>query len=63
MNGKIAFTKDFDEPAIDLVRKLLKVDRTRRIGNLKDGISDIKEHPFFYGVDWNKVKNLQVCQY
>lgn len=61
MSGKIGFTKDFDDVSIDLIRRLLKVDQTRRLGNLKDGAKDIKEHPFFKGVDWDQVKNMKVC--
>lgn len=30
-----------------------------RYGNLKGGTNDIKEHPWFHMVDWNKVAKKQ----
>ena len=29
------------------------VDPTRRLGSLKGGVNDIKNHPWFHGIDWN----------
>lgn len=60
LSGKLKFTDDFDEEAKDLVRKLLKVDRSRRLGNLKGGVDDIKNHPYFKGVDWKMVAERKV---
>ena len=28
------------------------LDRTRRLGNLRDGALDVKKHRFFKGLDW-----------
>ncbi|WAQ92484.1 hypothetical protein PtA15_16A392 [Puccinia triticina] len=42
----------FDPASIDLISRLLVVDRSKRLGNLKGGIHDIKAHPWFRGVDW-----------
>lgn len=43
--GRIDFPRFFDPNAADLVKRLLTRDRTRRLGNLKDGAEDIKSHP------------------
>jgi len=39
----------------DLIKKLLVIDRTKRIGNLKAGAEDVKRHKWFKGVDWEDV--------
>merc|ERR1712060_144499 len=49
--GKIEFPRHFDVHAKDMVKKLLSADRTKRIGNLKNGAEDIKKHKWFKG--WN----------
>lgn len=36
-----------------LVKRLLTPDLTKRYGNLKNGVADIKEHKWFAGFDWN----------
>jgi len=51
--GRISFPAHFDSSARDLVKKLLASDRTRRLGNLKDGAADVKKHRFFKGLDWD----------
>ncbi|KAF9962733.1 hypothetical protein BGZ70_007941 [Mortierella alpina] len=50
--GRIYFPAHIDPVAKDLVKKLLTADRTKRLGNLKDGSDDIKNHKWFRGVDW-----------
>eukprot|EP01113_Clastostelium_recurvatum_P006206 TRINITY_DN12814_c0_g1_i3.p2 TRINITY_DN12814_c0_g1~~TRINITY_DN12814_c0_g1_i3.p2 ORF type:complete len:424 (+),score=104.72 TRINITY_DN12814_c0_g1_i3:1456-2727(+) len=52
LGGRIQFPGHFDPNAKDLIRKLLASDRTRRLGNLKGGAGDIKQHKWFKGVDW-----------
>ena len=37
LQGKLEFPRHFETHARDLVRKLLTADRTKRIGNLKNG--------------------------
>jgi protein kinase A len=36
----------------DLIRNLLQMDLTKRFGNLKNGVEDIKNHPWFAKLDW-----------
>ena len=50
--GRVEFPRSFDPEAMDLVRKLLVADRTKRYGCLKGGSADIKRHPFFASFDF-----------
>ncbi|RKO96285.1 hypothetical protein CXG81DRAFT_2381, partial [Caulochytrium protostelioides] len=49
---KLRFPAHFDPWAKDLVKRLLTPDLTKRYGNLAHGSLDIKNHRFFYGVNW-----------
>ncbi|KAI9315523.1 kinase-like domain-containing protein [Dichotomocladium elegans] len=60
LHGKIRWPTYFDPNATDLLSRLLTADLTRRYGNLKNGANDIKNHPWFYGVDFDLVANKQV---
>jgi len=53
--GKIKFPSHFGDDIKDLVRNLLQVDLSRRYGNLKNGVNDIKNHAWFRGTDWNTI--------
>lgn len=59
LEGTIEWPKKFDYVAKDLIKKLLVLDRTRRLGCMKNGAQDIKSHRWFsqLGVDWNDVYN------
>ena len=60
LGGKIDWPKSVDGLAKDLVRKLLVVDRTKRIGNLRNGAEDVKTHRWFKEVDWEEVRSRKV---
>lgn len=60
LDGKIYFPEDFDIYAKDLIRRLLMVDRSRRLGNLQRGSLDIKNHSWFNDVNWNGLLNRSV---
>ena len=53
LKGKIKFPSGFDSNAKSLVKHLLEGDLTKRYGNLKAGVSDIKNHRFFKTFSWN----------
>ncbi|XP_053313356.1 cAMP-dependent protein kinase catalytic subunit PRKX [Spea bombifrons] len=53
--GKIDFPRHLDLYVKDLIKKLLVVDRTRRLGNMKNGAEDVKRHRWFRSVDWDAV--------
>lgn len=55
LKGKIKFPREFDKDAKSLVKHLLVADLSKRFGNLKGGVEDIKTHRWFGKIDW---KNL-----
>ncbi|KAI8806893.1 camp-dependent protein kinase 6 [Cladochytrium replicatum] len=59
---KLRFPSHFDQQAKDLVKRLLQPDLTKRFGNLKDGVLDIKRHRWFVEglTDWEGLLRLEV---
>ena len=53
MKGKIKFPSSFPSNAKSLVKHLLVQDLSKRYGNLKAGVNDIKNHRFFKELDWS----------
>lgn len=52
LKGKLKFPSSFDSNAKSLVKHILVQDLSKRYGNLKNGVNDIKEHRFFKNMDW-----------
>lgn len=46
--------------ARDLIRGLLTRDPSQRLGSRAGGVADIKSHPFFRGVDWDRMERAEV---
>ncbi|KAJ9594900.1 hypothetical protein L9F63_013805 [Diploptera punctata] len=59
VSGKYSNPVFFSNEVKDLIRNLLQVDLTRRYGNLKNGINDIKSHKWFKNCDWLAIVNLK----
>ncbi len=55
---KPKFSASFDPYCKELVKKLLVVDLSKRYGNLKGGVKDIKTHKWFSGIEWNKLESV-----
>ncbi len=55
LSGKLTFPSrhSFDRYAKSLVKKLLDIDLTQRIGCLKNGVEDIKKHKWFVCCEYN----------
>ena len=53
--GKIHYPSFFQPDVIDLLTKLITADLTRRLGNLINGPADIRNHPWFLEVVWEKL--------
>jgi protein kinase A len=52
VSGKVRFPSHFSADIKDLLRNLLQVDLTKRYGNLKNGVQDIRGHKWFAAMDW-----------
>lgn len=52
LEGKIQFPPWVDSRGKELIRGLLTLDKSKRLGSLKRGVEDIKRHQFYGGVDW-----------
>ncbi|SJX61203.1 probable cAMP-dependent protein kinase catalytic subunit [Sporisorium reilianum f. sp. reilianum] len=59
--GKLVFPKEIDPVSRDLISGLLNADRSRRLGNLRGGASDVKSHPWFHGVDWTALQEGRIA--
>ena len=51
--GRVRYPFHFTQELRSILRKgLLQGDLTKRLGNLKDGVEDIRGHEWFADVDW-----------
>ncbi|KAM7018806.1 LOW QUALITY PROTEIN: cGMP-dependent protein kinase 2 [Tautogolabrus adspersus] len=53
---KMDFPKKISKRPEDLIRKLCRRNPAERLGNLKNGITDIKKHRWFNGFNWEGLK-------
>lgn len=60
LSGKIEWERHMDPIAKDLIKKLLVNDRTKRLGNMKNGADDVKRHRWFKHLNWNDVYNKKL---
>ena len=64
-NSKIIFPDrkhyniEYSDELVDLISKLLKKDRTQRLG-YTGGITEIMAHPFFADIDIKKLESYQL---
>lgn len=49
-----------NDDAKDLIKKLLTRRQTSRLGNLSGGCQDVKDHPWFSTMDWDKLNNYKL---
>ena len=57
---QVRFPSHFSGDLKDLLRNLLQVDLTKRYGNLKNGVNDIKNHKWFATTDWIAIYQKKV---
>jgi Serine/threonine protein kinase len=55
LKGKVKFPRNFDANGKSLIKHLLVADLTKRFGNMRGGVNDIKSHRFFTGFDWARL--------
>ncbi len=60
LEGKIKFTSDFDDLSKSLIKHLIERDISKRYGNLKNGVDDIKNHDFFKSLNWDKLLKQEI---
>lgn len=60
VSGKYSMPKHFSADLADLVSNLLQVDLSKRFGNLKNGVNDIKDHPFYKEINWMSLFNYRI---
>lgn len=54
-NTRIYYPKSFPPELKDLLKNLIEIDLTKRYGNLRNGVNDIKRHAWFKGVGWEDI--------
>ncbi|EEY58504.1 ribosomal protein S6 kinase alpha-5, putative [Phytophthora infestans T30-4] len=54
------FSDRFTPEAQDLIMKLLTKDPENRLGCGPDGVEEIKQHPFFAEIDWDKLLQMEM---
>ena len=59
LKGKIRFPRHFDRNAKSLVRHLVIADLSKRYGNLRRGVADIKNHRWFAGYDFRRLASKE----
>lgn len=54
---KIEMKPHFSDEAKSLLNGFLEQDPKKRLGNSEEDAAEIKRHPFFAGLDWQKLVN------
>jgi len=49
-----------NEVSMDIIKKLLNTDNSKRLGSGATGAKEIKSHPFFKGIDWELLEAKQI---
>ncbi|KAL4820240.1 kinase-like domain-containing protein [Aspergillus spinulosporus] len=58
--GRIKFPPYLHPDAVDLLSRLITSDLTKRLGNLHGGPDDIKNHPWFAEVTWDRLLRKEI---
>jgi protein kinase A len=59
-NQPVRFPESADPKAVDLMRGFFEKNPTRRLGVLKGGSQDVKDHPWFRNISWNLMNERQL---
>ncbi|KAJ3271759.1 hypothetical protein HDV01_006367 [Terramyces sp. JEL0728] len=59
--GKVNFPPHFAPQAVDIIRRFLTADLSKRLGNLQYGALQVKAHPWFESFNWDDLlaKNIR----
>ncbi|CAG5111523.1 Oidioi.mRNA.OKI2018_I69.chr2.g5824.t1.cds [Oikopleura dioica] len=55
VRGEVNFPFYLSVNATQIIRGLLKRDRTYRLGNMREGAADVKNHQWFSSINWDDV--------
>lgn len=57
---KIDFPDYLSDEAVDILKQLLNVDPKKRLGTGPHGFKNLKDHPFFSGINWDQLESKRV---
>lgn len=60
VSGKIRFPSHFSSDLKELLKSMLQVDLSKRFGNMKNGVGDIKHSKWFGDTDWVGIYNKKL---
>ena len=60
LRGKIKYPAYVNAEAQDLLARLITADLTKRLGNLYNGPADVKGHPWFSEVTWDRLAKKDI---
>ncbi|KAK2156578.1 hypothetical protein LSH36_209g01022 [Paralvinella palmiformis] len=60
VSGKVEYPSHFSFDLRDLLSNLIQIETTKRFGNLKNGVNDIKGHKWFATTDWSDIYQKKV---
>ncbi|KAJ2989445.1 hypothetical protein NUW58_g3461 [Xylaria curta] len=60
LRGKVKYPAYVHPDAQDLLERLITPDLTKRLGNLYGGSQDVKEHPWFSEVTWDRLSRKDI---
>ena len=60
LRGKVKYPPYIQPNAQDLLQRLITADLTKRLGNLHGGSQDVKNHPWFAEVTWERLAKKDI---
>lgn len=60
LKGKVRFPKDMDRDAKSLIKNLLVADVSKRLGMLRNGVEDIKQHRWVGKIDMKQLLSKKI---
>ena len=60
LRGKVKYPPYMNAEAVDLLSRLITPDLTKRLGNLHGGSEDVKSHPWFAEVTWERLATKDI---
>lgn len=58
--GHVRYPSFFHPDALNLLQNLITADLSKRLGNLQNGTQDVKNHPWFAEVIWERLYNRDI---